>query len=542
MPRTLRSFVLSTLVAGSAVGQCASLATPTPGGNSQHGSMFDVVNVAATSISIGSFDQCFHAAGSSNVYVYTKTGTWSGFENTPAAWTLVGGPVVTTHGTAPTLDPIPLPINVTIPQGATQAFYITTDTLSSIEYTSGIGVQVGAIIASNSDLQVLGGIGKAYPFAASFGLPTQGRLWHGRINYCPIIVGTVFATNTTLGAGCGSSYASFYENFPDPPTGFDLGNTSFTMTPAGGGGYVVGTGGAFIPVGATSTPLVIAVGDDVEQTVTLTAMGPFPTATGPATSLTVCSNGFVSTGSGNGINWSPTVPEFLNSSQHCWRVWHDFSNQLGGSVKFEESATVSVITWDNVRQWNGTGPLDDSTFQLQFYPSGAVTFAFATMSTTNTSGTGYLVGYSPGGNSIDPGSVDLSATLGASITTHATDGLPLTLAATNRPITNTNWTLAVSNIPPTGVFGISIYGIADPGIPDLFFLGMPGCQLRSTLDALDGPWFPSGPTKNYSFAVPNSPSVLNFHLFTQAIVWTLPALNPFGAITSGGIEGMIGDY
>jgi hypothetical protein len=311
---------------------------------------------------------------------------------------------------------------------------------------------------------------------------------------------------------------------------------------AAGGGYTVSTGGAFIPVGTTSTPVVIAFGDDVEQTVNLAAMGPFPTSTGSSTSLTVCSNGFVSAGAGNGVNWSPNLPEFLNSSQHCWRVWHDFANQLGGSIKFEESATVSVITWDNVRSYNGTAPVDDSTFQLQFYPSGAVTFAFGTMSTTNVSGTGYLVGYSPGGNSIDPGSIDLSATLGAGITTQPNDVLPLTLAATTRPITNTNWTLAVSNIPATGIFGVSIYGIADPGITNLFFLGMPGCQLRSTLDMIDGPWFVTGATQNYSFAIPNSASVLNFHLFTTAAVWTLPALNAFGAITSGGIDGMIGDY
>ena len=150
----------------------------------------------------------------------------------------VGEPVVTVHGAVPTLDPIPLAINVTIPQGATQAFYITCDTLSSVEYTTGVGSQVGAVIASNAHVQVLGGIGKVYPFGTSLGLPTQGRLWNGRINYCLVSVGTVIATNTTLGAGCISRFASFYENFPTPPTGFDLGNTSFTMTPAVGGGRV----------------------------------------------------------------------------------------------------------------------------------------------------------------------------------------------------------------------------------------------------------------------------------------------------------------
>ena len=61
-------------------------------------------------------------------------------------------------------------------------------------------------------------------------------------------------------------------------------------------------------------------------------------------------------------------------------------------------------------------------------------------------------------------------------------------------------------------------------------------QLRSTLDLIDGPWVVTGATKNYSFAVPNNPAVVNFHLFTQAIVWLVPPQNPFGAITSGGVD------
>jgi len=31
-------------------------------------------------------------------------------------------------------------------------------------------------------------------------------------------------------------------------------------------------------------------------------------------------------------------------------------------------------------------------------------------------------------------------------------------------------------------------------------------------------------------------------LFTQAAVWLVPAQNAFGAITSGGVNGRIGDY
>jgi hypothetical protein len=470
------------------------------------------------------------------MFVYTRAGTWNGFELNPAAWTLVGSATAVAHAIAPALDPLPIPVSVTIPAGATQGFYITGDSATTVAYTSGVA-QLGAVIGSDAFLQVTAGPGVAYPFATAYGLPTDGRLWNGRVHYCPAGSGTVLASNTTTGLGCVRSFTSFYENFTSP--GFDLNNTSFTLTPSGSG-YVGTTGGTFRPVGSVSTPVVIAVGDDVEETVTLVAMGAFPSPTGPAATLTVCSNGFVSTAAGNGILWTPDVPGFLAAPQTAWRCWHDFANNSGGQVKFEENASVSMVTWDNVRNFGGAGPADDSTWQIQFYPSGNVVFAFATMSAL---GNGYLVGYSPGGTSANPGGTDISATLAAStIVTQGVDVLPLAVAATNRPILNTNWNLTTSQIPVTGVLGADILGIADPGILDLGFLGLPGCQLRASLDQILGPWLVAGTTHNYSFFVPNSPAILNVHVYTQSIVFQLPPVNAFGAIVSNGVDGRIGDY
>jgi hypothetical protein len=165
------------------------------------------------------------------------------------------------------------------------------------------------------------------------------------------------------------------------------------------------------------------------------------------------------------------------------------------------------------------------------------------MSTTNTSAAGYLVGYSPGGNNVDPGNTDISVALSSgAIITAATDLLPLSMTAVNRPITGTNWNRTVGNIPAGSPFGMTIYGIADPNIPDLGFIGMPGCPLRSTLDLIDGPFLIGGPTANVSFPIPNNPAILNFHLFTQGVVFTIPPLNAFGAITSNGIDGKVGDF
>jgi hypothetical protein len=231
----------------------------------------------------------------------------------------------------------------------------------------------------------------------------------------------------------------------------------------------------------------------------------------------------------------------LNDANTSWRTWHDLNPAAAGSgqVKYEESASAIVVTWDGVYDFGGASPASANTFQMQFYPTGQVTFAWGTMSHL---GNAYLVGYSPGGTSADPGNTDLSALGLGVITLGPTDILPLALAPTTRPILGTNWNLTTSAVPATGIFGVDIFGTSDPGVLDLFFLGMPGCQLRTTLDVIAGPWIVGGSTHNYSFGIPALPtSLIGFQLFTQSAVWQVPPVNAFGAITSNGVRGTLGD-
>lgn len=51
----------------------------------QSGIMFDVVNVSADPIRITSIDQAAWNAGTTAVHLYTKVGTWNGYQQTPAA-------------------------------------------------------------------------------------------------------------------------------------------------------------------------------------------------------------------------------------------------------------------------------------------------------------------------------------------------------------------------------------------------------------------------------------------------------------------------
>ncbi|MFY9341924.1 MAG: hypothetical protein WAT39_05520 [Planctomycetota bacterium] len=342
------------------------------------------------------------------------------------------------------------------------------------------------------------------------------------------------ATNTTLGVGCGKQSASFYENFT-AAAGFDLDNTVLTMIPTGSGYAVLNNVGAFLPVGSIATPVSLVLTDDSEVTQTFTT-GSFP----GATSFNICSNGYVSIGS-NGTAYTPDVAAFLNATNTAWRSWHDYNPAIVGSgqVKYEESAAAIVVTWDGVWDFGGTSATNANTFQMQFYPNGQVTFAWGAMSHL---GNGHLVGYSPGGPSADPSNTNLSALGAGLITLTSVDVLALGLTAATRPILGTNWNLTTGNIPATGVFGVDIFGVADPGILDLFFLGMPGCQLRSTLDVVVGPWAVAGATHNYSFAVPATPlSLIGVELFTQSAVFQVPPVNAFGAVTSNGIKGTLGN-
>ncbi|MBL8754076.1 MAG: hypothetical protein JNK15_12320 [Planctomycetes bacterium] len=344
--------------------------------------------------------------------------------------------------------------------------------------------------------------------------------------------GTVLATNTSIGAGCVASYASVYENFATA-AGFDLSNTSWQFISTGGG-YTIIPGGSFLPVGSVqATPTVLGLGDDTAVTQAFTT-GSFP----GSTALTVCSNGFVSTNTGNGTGYTPTVATFLSDPAASFRCWHDFNPTLVGSgtVKWEESATVTSITWDGVWDYGGTGAGDASTMQFQFYPNGDVVVAFGSVSLVGTSGTGFLVGYSPAGASADPGNTDWSAT--SATVLGAADVLPLALSASSRPIIGTSWGMTTSNIPaPTIV--VEIIGLSDPGINDLFFIGAPGCGLRANLDLLNAAVV-AAPTHAWSFAIPNNIALLNLHLYASSAAFA--PVNAFGAITSNGIDGLMGDF
>ncbi len=541
----LHAMLLCAALSVPAFAQCPSFQTLTTAGNGQNGTMFDIVNLSAAPRTILSFDQCFFNGTSDNIEIYTKTGTSSGFELNSAAWTLVGSATAVAHGVAPALDPLPIAVNVTIPAGATQAFYVTT-TGGTVAYTTG-AAQLGTVIGTDGILEVRAGAGMVYPFAGTFGLPTAGRLWNGQVTHCGS--GTI-ATNTTLGQGCERKFNSVYQLFGNATAaGPALTGNALQLVPTGTGyvaTWIPGAASALYvpPVAATQ----LLTGDDGVANYT-TIAAPFPSLTGPQPTLQVSGNAIIAYGATaidypGTQSYQPTSNGFLNSTLGGFYAWHDYNQAEAGSgqIKAEEIGSVLYITFDGVESYASPEVLNPSTLQFQLdLTSGVVTMVFLNIDSnaTSTFGSAHLIGWTTPGASAEPGSTNF-ATAGV-IVTQDPEVLPLRLSASTRPVLGTNWNFNVTNVPATGVFGIDILGLTDPGFNDLFFLGLPGCGLRASLD-VSGAWLVTGATHPWSVPLPApTPPALGLHFYATSAVFQVPPVNAFGAITANGIDGLLGD-
>ena len=155
-------------------------------------------------------------------------------------------------------------------------------------------------------------------------------------------------------------------------------------------------------------------------------------------------------------------------------------------------------------------------------------------------GEGYIVGYSPGGPSVDPGSRDLSATLPAGFALFPADLAPLALSASAPPLVNSTIQLVTANIPATAPFGAVLIGLTqyNPGVP-LASLGMPGC-FRYTDGLATLLFFPLGsPTNSLPFTVPNAVGI-SFQV-QSAVYDPASGLTPLGAIASNGVLLLLGN-
>lgn len=353
-----------------------------------------------------------------------------------------------------------------------------------------------------------------------------------------VVQGANCAASSLYGTGCVGEFTSFYEWFQSTPS-IDLSNSAFRMFLNGSSYVVVGTTPNFIAPTAAAANLDLS--DDSETTITLASALTFPGGT--TTTLTVASNGRVEAASNSAAgDFTPTPGELLAFPNATWSVWRDFipNQNAPDNVYFEEVGNLSIVTWLNVIGYVGLSPgTTPSTFQIQFDRSnGTVTFVFQSMDTVSVStwagGEGWVVGFSPGGASLDPGSTDLSSVLATgSIATAAADFEPLSIDADSPPAVGTSINLDIDGITPTAPFGGILLGFTKyvPGLP---VPGMPSCfQYNDGLAVLL--FFPAGqPEVLVPFAVPNFPGI---RMQVQAALYDPTAgRTPLGATSSNGLE------
>lgn len=354
--------------------------------------------------------------------------------------------------------------------------------------------------------------------------------------FTPVPPGTP-ASNSRIGAGCYKiDDASTYELF-STASPFDLANSAITLlrTPDG---YLAmpGVTSYVTPSGSATT---LALADNSAVTVPLSV--PMPVGRKTTSSLRVCSNGFITTPASTTTTGTASATTFLNNLGAFWALcWFDLNPAAAGSgvVKFEEIGGIAYVTWEGVYHNGGTTPAAANTMQAQFeLATGTVHYVYDTMSTGGSAAR--LVGFSDAGGSPNPGSMDISAALPATFTAAQFRQNGLSVGPKGRPVLGTNWNLETGDVPAGTVLGLDVFGVADFGVDDLFFLGLPGCGLRATLDVLNA-WLPGGPAHSYSLPIPVSAGLIGISIYTTGAAF-VPGVNAFGAVTGNAVRGTLGD-
>jgi len=320
-------------------------------------------------------------------------------------------------------------------------------------------------------------------------------------------------------------------------------------------GYVAawGVGGYRAPSAAATA---LPPSDDGQVAVSLPQ--PLPTPNGSVATVWVHSNGIVALGPGiDGGSWNDPPndftpsPSFCNAPDAAFFAWHDWNPAEAGSGRIETEHVVAAgqslfcITWRDVENFPA-GVVNRGTFQFQFdLLAGHVRWVWFAVDSLTTSpfGTAHLVGYSPAGPSLDPGTLPIGAPWAG-----AADARELSLAASpapvSTPLTGTLVRYDVANAPEVVAgsivrLGFLILSFASaPGL-DLASAGAPGCAIH--VASVDLSFLVGGTTADLSTSVwfpPGLPPGLD--VFAQAVALLPPQqfgphLNSLGVVLSNGI-------
>jgi hypothetical protein len=342
------------------------------------------------------------------------------------------------------------------------------------------------------------------------------------------------ASTTDFGTGCVTNNDSFYELMPT--AAFDLGGLTITMFRQPDGYLVLsGIPGAIVAPSATAT--IIANADDTVQTVPLSV--PMPVPGGPTNALTVSSNGNISLAAiGNGNGLVPDVPTFLGwAVTNIAAAWHDLNPLPAGSGKilFEEVGGIAYVTWDNVYSYATTST---NRFQYQFnLGTGDVTIVYDVF--VGSGNTNYLMGYSIGGPSNDPGATDLSVGLAATLTIKDFGTAGLALTTNGAPsLGNSFFQFELSDVPPVVPLAFLFLGDASlPGLP-LDSIGMPGCFGYSNANLTSAAVPVVGGSAVQPLPIPIIAGLVGATFVTQGVAFSLDT--PLNLVASNGNTSVIG--
>lgn len=340
--------------------------------------------------------------------------------------------------------------------------------------------------------------------------------------------GLSFAAKEVLGASCGSCTGTVYEQFPTSAS-FDLSGRSMTMT-LNNGAYTVdgATPVAFVPVAGTN----LGMGLNTVTGVTLPFSLPYPG--GSTTQLRVSSSGYVSPAAAIPAQLAPTITSFLQGPPRWAAAWSVYwPNTTGANVYYDANPTRAILTWSGVPFIGGSA---GNTFQIQFFPSGTVHVVWQNIAPSTFA---TMTGWTYGGNHADPGSRDLSATLGTPLDLCAVpfDGLVLDTSA--EPVIGTTVQWQLSGIMPSTGWGVLLRSLtqATPAI-DLSTIGMPGCYSH-VIAPVTTLFVAPGATQSLAETLPNANAFVGIDLIGQAVTYN-PTLNTLGLVASNGIRLALG--
>jgi hypothetical protein len=483
-------------------------------------------------------------AGTSSLNVFVGPPTWVGQVSTnPGPWLLVGAttPVAITGGVDTPVAGVLVPAGIN-PGPVTFAPGNYGIALQAVGHSWGYQNGSFTFASPGGEFSVsTGGASNAFLTLPTF----SPRTINGSIDYTPGGTPMSFANVTPYGKGCYGRYRSIYEFFPSSLS-VDFNHTSMSWTlDAAGNRWSSITAGS-TPVQPVASPSLGHTDDSVHaihlassQTIQFPSIG----GLGTATDVDMCSNGYLDLMGNAPPVANPTVAATINGpsvrmGNHC-----NLDPAAGGTTHYDYDAASSahLFTWLNVP--TAGSPATSNTFQMAFFANGNVEFRWGAMS--QIVGIPTFVGFTPGGISLDPGSIDLSASLPAF--TSGVDQGPLSLVASGPPLLGTTIQLTTGNVTGTSI-GACFISVNDlpPFSPvglDLGLIGAPGCVANVVIDIPNGLTAAhtisnlggTQPGLTVPLAIPASPQVLGLHVYAQSI-WADQAANPLGFLTSNALR------